>query len=199
MPTARAECPKDLSRWFTDSKEERETDRLELVWTSPPRKQFKSQRWTATDRPDKILVNAWAEDVRQQYEPSKRAVRVLRWQARHRYAPSRGQDAAHLFYEEADKWKVETMHSSSTTKMISHPSYLRIIGLAREFRKDEIERLILQELKSEPDHWFDALEAITGQNPVSPDDDFDAAVNAWLDWGHKEGTIANDNAEGIER
>jgi hypothetical protein len=83
--------------------------------------------------------------------------------------------------------------------MISHPSYLRIIGLAREFRKDEIERLILQELKSEPDHWFDALEAITGQNPVSPDDDFDAAVNAWLDWGHKEGIIANDNAEGIER
>src|ERR1700733_14858625 len=199
MPTTPAECPKDLAPWFSDSTEERESNRLELVWTSLPQKHFKSQRWHAPDRPDKISVTNWAENVRQQYESGKRAVRVIRWQARHRHALAKRESAICLFHEEADKWKAETMHLSSTARMISHPSYLRIIGLAREFKKNEIERLILQELESEPDHWFDALEAITGQSPVHPDDDFDAAVDAWLNWGRREGIIADDNAEGIER
>jgi hypothetical protein len=102
--------------------------------------------------------------------------------------------AARLFHEEAAKWKDETMHWSSMTKIISHPSYLRIIGLGREFKEGEIEKLILKELENEPYHWFDALTALTGKNPVKPDDDFDAAVNAWLEWGRQEGIVENDNA-----
>ena len=87
------------------------------------------------------------------------------------------------FQEQAKRWKEETRHWSSVTRMISHPSYLRIIGLAGKSVGHGIERLILHELETEPDHWFAALSAITGEDPVEPQHDFDDARNAWLDWG----------------
>lgn len=82
------------------------------------------------------------------------------------------------------------MHWSSVTRMIAHHSYLRIIGLGREFKQGEIEELLLKELEAEPDYWFDALTAITGDNPVRPEDDFDESVNAWLEWGRSKGILA---------
>jgi len=100
---------------------------------------------------------------------------------------------AQAFHEQVECWKHDTGHFSSLTRRIAHPSYLRIIGMAggREGRSADrtIERLLLLELQSEPDHWFSALTAITGEDPVRPEDDFDEAVNAWLEWGRKKGII----------
>jgi hypothetical protein len=73
--------------------------------------------------------------------------------------------------------------------MVAHPSYLRIIGLANQATHRKLVRLLLLELKNEPDHWFDALTAITGVNPVQPEDEFDEAVDAWLTWGREKGLI----------
>jgi len=95
----------------------------------------------------------------------------------------------HAFRAQVDRWKDETGHLSSLTKAIAHPSYLRIIGLATESTRAQIERLLLKELQSEPDHWFPALAAISGEDPVHPDDDFDAAVVAWLKWGEAKGLL----------
>lgn len=81
------------------------------------------------------------------------------------------------------RWKTETQHWSSLSKTITHSSYLRIIALAGHFRNNEVERVLLRELETEPDHWFAALAAITGENPVLPTHDFDDAVSAWLEWG----------------
>ena len=50
-------------------------------------------------------------------------------------------------------------------------------------------KFILQELATKPYHWFWALESITGENPVHPDDDFDQAVEAWLRWGRERKLI----------
>ena len=94
-----------------------------------------------------------------------------------------------LFSEQVETWKRETGHLSSVTRAISHQSYLRIIGLARNSSGHEIERLLLRELESEPDHWFHALAAITGEDPVEPKHDFDEAVTAWLSWGRERGII----------
>lgn len=84
------------------------------------------------------------------------------------------------------EWKETTRHWSSVTKMVAHPDYLRIIGLAATSKK-EVERLLLQELRNEPDYWFAALTAISGEDPASADYDFDQAVNAWLEWGDERG------------
>lgn len=142
-------------------------------------------RRTAPKR-DKKCAFRWAANVRSQYEPARRAIRILRWRDRPRFE----NPASSLFYEEAAKWKEDTMHWSSVTRMIAHHSYLRIIGLGREFKQGEIEELLLKELEAEPDYWFDALTAITGDNPVRPEDDFDESVNAWLEWGRSKGILA---------
>lgn len=94
-----------------------------------------------------------------------------------------------LFRKTVQEWKQSTGHLSSITKAISHPSYLRIIGLAKLSNDHEIESLLLHELSEEPDHWFAALTAITGEDPVRPEHDFDQAVEAWLQWGRGRGIL----------
>jgi hypothetical protein len=98
-------------------------------------------------------------------------------------------DLSQIFGALVEQWKDETGHLSSIIKAIAHPSYLRIIGLARDSTGSEIEGLLLRELEAEPDHWFAALTAITGEDPVHPQDDFDEAVESWLKWGRKKGII----------
>ena len=64
--------------------------------------------------------------------------------------------------------------------MAMHPAYQQIIGMGTPALP-----LIFQELQREPDHWFWALGAITGENPVPEEDagDLDAMTDAWLSWG----------------
>ena len=56
-------------------------------------------------------------------------------------------------------------------------SYQRIIGLG-----PKVVPLILVELQKETDHWFWALEAITGENPVPKEDagDVEASARGWI-------------------
>jgi hypothetical protein len=68
--------------------------------------------------------------------------------------------------------------------MASHPAYRKIIEMGRPAIP-----LILRELKQRPDHWFLALNAITGEDPVRPGDGFDEAVEAWLHWGREQSHI----------
>lgn len=128
----------------------------------------------------------WSDCVKRRYEPARRVLRLFSWHYRSRPETD---TVKKLFEEHAERWKRETLHWSSVTKMIAHPSYLRIIGLATNSTKREITRLLLRELQNEPDHWFAALTAITGQDPVGPEDDFDEAINAWLEWGRQEGIL----------
>jgi hypothetical protein len=93
------------------------------------------------------------------------------------------------FEEQVKQWKSETAHWSSVTRMIAHPSYLRIIGLANKATKREVTKLLLQEMSNEPDHWFAALTAITRCDPTRAEDDLDEATNAWLEWGRQEGIL----------
>ena len=65
-------------------------------------------------------------------------------------------------------------------------SYQRIIGLG-----PKVVPLILVELQKETNHWFWALEAITGENPVPKEDagDVEASARAWIAWGKKNGHL----------
>ncbi|OHB70233.1 MAG: hypothetical protein A2V70_13825 [Planctomycetes bacterium RBG_13_63_9] len=80
----------------------------------------------------------------------------------------------------ARTWRNECRFSSSMTEIAMHPAYQQIIGMGR----DAVE-FLLQELDRQPDHWFWALCAITGEDPVPPEDKGDLAAMAkvWLHWG----------------
>ncbi len=91
-----------------------------------------------------------------------------------------------LFAKLCEQWREETRFLSSTTAIATHPAYQRIIGLG-----PQVIPLILAELQREPGHWFWALAALTGENPIPPVDQgrVAAMADAWLKWGRENGWI----------
>ncbi len=109
--------------------------------------------------------------------------------ASHRYdrRPENGNDAPTLairFQQLVRTWKKAVAFCSSTTEQATHPAYQQIIGMGREAIP-----LIVAELKREPDHWFWALKAITGEDPVpvSGRGKLDKMTAAWLRWAEDRG------------
>ena len=86
-----------------------------------------------------------------------------------------------------DDWKSKTRHLSNTAQIALIFSYQQIIGMG-----PDVVPLILRELQKETDHWFWALEAITGENPVSEQDagEMQATAQAWLEWGQRHGLVS---------
>jgi len=83
-------------------------------------------------------------------------------------------------------WKYDQGPSSSVMDMVIHPAYLQIIGLGRA-----VLPFLFGQLEREPDHWFFALAAITGEDPVPPESsgNLKAMTNAWLSWGRGHGYL----------
>lgn len=69
-------------------------------------------------------------------------------------------------------------------KKSMHPAYQRIIGMG----KDALP-FIFKELNQKRGHWLWALCAITGEDPAESSHKFSEAVNAWLEWGRKNGYL----------
>src|SRR5438270_5309892 len=90
------------------------------------------------------------------------------------------------FLELAEQWRRETAVLSSVSKKALHPAYQRIIGMGPAAIP-----LILRELQRSPGHWFWALTAITGEDPIRPEDagDVQKMTEAWLDFGRAKGYL----------
>jgi hypothetical protein len=87
-------------------------------------------------------------------------------------------------------WRTERPKNSSLISEICFsPSYLRIMGMGKDALPFIMEQLI--EEGEEPDHWFMALQAITGADPVDEENRGDIVMmaEAWLRWGEKEGYV----------
>ena len=84
----------------------------------------------------------------------------------------------------AGQWRRETAFCTSVVEMATHPAYQQIIGMGRVAVP-----YILRELSRQAEHWFWALKAITGQDPVPERDRGDLAgmARAWLVWGARYG------------
>jgi len=88
------------------------------------------------------------------------------------------------FLQRALRWKAQTALHSSVTKKTQHPDYQQIIAMGRA-----VVPLILRWLKHDPDFWFEALVAITGEQPARPEHagDLEAMAADWLEWGRARG------------
>ena len=88
----------------------------------------------------------------------------------------------------AAEWKEQSRYLSNSAQMAMLRPYQRIIGMG-----PIVVPLILEELRREPDHWFWALEAITGQNPVPPEamGAVREMARAWIRWGEQNGLIGH--------
>jgi len=97
-----------------------------------------------------------------------------------------GVSASAEFARLAENWKAETAHLSSITRAAMHPAYQRIVGMGSSALP-----LILCELRDRPRQWFWALKAISGEDPVKPEDrgNVPKMREAWLEWGRKRGHI----------
>jgi len=83
------------------------------------------------------------------------------------------------FTELAEKWHQETDHLSSVSDIVLNFNYQRIIGMG-----PSVIPLILDELVKRGGHWFWALRAISGEDPVDVKDrgNFTKMTEAWLRW-----------------
>lgn len=95
---------------------------------------------------------------------------------------SRGVEAR--FRALSSQWKESGQGNSSVRAMSMHPAYQQIIGMGRV-----VIPMILADLEREPDHWFWALHALTGEDPVpeTARGQLDAMTKAWLNWGNEKG------------
>jgi hypothetical protein len=95
------------------------------------------------------------------------------------------------FQQLAEAWRQRSGYLGFIHKKVALPEYHRIIGLGRP-----VVPLLLRELEREPEFWFSALEAITGENPVpesvSSSGDIRATADAWVEWGYRHGVLQTD-------
>lgn len=86
----------------------------------------------------------------------------------------------------AEDWKSACSFLSSTSAMVAHPSYQAIIRMGQPAVP-----LLLHDLEKEPVHWFEALKAITGEDPVLPKDwgNIPAMTSGWLAWGRSRNLL----------
>ena len=84
-------------------------------------------------------------------------------------------------------WKNDTKYSSFASDLLTNRSYLEIIAMGRKALP-----FIFQDLEREPEHWFMALNVITGIDPVSLENkgNLVAMSRIWLDWGIQNGYVA---------
>ena len=81
-------------------------------------------------------------------------------------------------------WHKETDFLSSMSQASNHPAYRQIIELGQE-----VVPLLLRDLEDHHTHWFTALHAITGAQPIpkSVAGDIPKMAEAWLRWARDNG------------
>ena len=90
------------------------------------------------------------------------------------------------FQQLSREWKRATRYFSSSSHLVAHPAYLRIIALG-----PDVVPLILRNLEHEPAHWFPALVALTNVDPVAEDDwgNVEAMARTWVEWGRTQNLL----------
>jgi len=98
----------------------------------------------------------------------------------------RGRDLAAEFERLRVEWEKDTINLSDVGQIILHDAYQRIIGMGPAALP-----LIFAALDAELAFWFPALRAISGSDPVQPEElgDPEAMRSAWLSWARRNGYL----------
>lgn len=93
--------------------------------------------------------------------------------------PSFKEDAAAAFAKLAAQWQEETKATSAIEEVAMHPAYQRIVGMGPAAIPH-----IMRALERRSDNWFWALRAITGADPVTPEQRgrMSEMAKAWIAW-----------------
>ncbi len=87
------------------------------------------------------------------------------------------------FQRLANQWREQTRALSSDSDIVANFAYHQIIGMGERALP-----LIFDEMQAHGGRWFWALRAITGENPVRPEDrgNVRRMTQTWLEWarGH---------------
>ena len=86
----------------------------------------------------------------------------------------------------SQKWREETKVLSSLSDIFEHPAYREILTMGQDALP-----LILRELEVSGGLWFQALQALAGQNPIAAEDAGRIRVmrEKWIAWGRERGYI----------
>ena len=84
----------------------------------------------------------------------------------------------------AASWEEAVAHHSSESSRTRHPAYQEIIALG-----PPVIPLLLRDMERRQGHWFAALVALSGVNPVAASDAGKVAkmIQVWLQWGRENG------------
>jgi hypothetical protein len=137
--------------------------------------------------------SAWSDDVREYLahvaRETERRHEAVDWARQ----PTVGRESemepvapalADQFQQLASLWRAETDGAPFVVTRATHWAYQRIIGMG-----PDVLPLIFSELSRQPDHWFWALNAITGEDPADGTTRFEEAAERWLSWGRSEGLV----------
>ena len=104
----------------------------------------------------------------------------------HWSVPTTRRTTGEVFAGLAGTWREERGFASSPYDLATHWAYQRIIGIG-----PSVVPHILRELESRPDHWFWALEALTGADPVPIEQRgiIKEMTAAWLRWGRERDLV----------
>jgi hypothetical protein len=144
--------------------------RVFKIWGENEREEL-SVRWSGTT----------VSDV-----PSRRGQQIVVLPRARRIRVRKGAStASSAFTRLAEQWEDETWPFSFVERKIMHPAYQRIMAMGQAALP-----FILGRLRDHgPDHWFWALQMITGENPANGQDTMDGATEAWLAWGRERGYL----------
>jgi hypothetical protein len=96
------------------------------------------------------------------------------------------EDSAKKFKRLLELWRKETEYMSSMTQAFLHPAYQEIVGMGKEALP-----FIFRAMEQNPDWFFWALRAITGENPVRTEHRgrLKEMTIDWIEWAKEKGYI----------
>lgn len=131
-----------------------------------------------SDKRAPVGVNREAQIIRENLENTMHGIIGMSVCMKHYYDNA----VQRKFWEFKTKWKEETMLHSNSNEIIGNENYWKIINLGVD-----VLPYIFEDLAETHDHWFIALQEITGKNPVKPNNrgNVVAMTRDWLDWANE--------------